>query len=155
MLNNRKRIREFLLSQAVKKVETRESISHPDFSTIHPSEDNLHQTPDITMSESDCTFVDKATNIILSNISDAEFDIETLCREMAMSRTLFFSRLKSLTGKGPQEFIRILRLEKASELLKNGISVSEVCEKTGFANSKYFSTVFKKHFGISPSKFNE
>ena len=155
MLNNRKRIRDFLLNQAVKKVETQESISQPDFTTVHPAEDSLSQTPDITMSESDCAFVDKATNIILSNISDAEFDIEALCREMAMSRTLFFSRLKSLTGKGPQEFIRILRLEKASELLKSGISVSEACEKTGFANSKYFSTVFKKYFGVSPSKYNE
>ncbi len=155
MLNNRKRIREFLLNQAVKKVETQDSISHQDFSTLHPAEDNLPQTPDITMSESDCAFVDKATNIILSNISDAEFGIEQLCREMAMSRTLFFSRLKSLTGKAPQEFIRILRLEKASELLKSGISVSEVCVRTGFANSKYFSTVFKKHFGVSPSKYNE
>lgn len=155
MLNNRKRIRDFWLNQAVKKVETQESISQPDFTTVHPAEDSLSQTPDITMSESDCAFVDKATNIILSNISDAEFDIEALCREMAMSRTLFFSRLKSLTGKGPQEFIRILRLEKASELLKSGISVSEACEKTGFANSKYFSTVFKKYFGVSPSKYNE
>lgn len=155
MLNNRKRIRDFLLNQAVKKVETQESIPQPDFTTVHPAEDSLSQTPDITMSESDCAFVDKATNIILSNISDAEFDIEALCREMAMSRTLFFSRLKSLTGKGPQEFIRILRLEKASELLKSGISVSEACEKTGFANSKYFSTVFKKYFGVSPSKYNE
>lgn len=155
MLNNRKRIRDFLLNQAVKKVEAQESIAQPDFTTVHPAEDSLFQTPDITMSESDYAFVDKATNIILSNMSDAEFDIEALCREMAMSRTLFFSRLKSLTGKGPQEFIRILRLEKASELLKSGISVSEACEKTGFANSKYFSTVFKKYFGVSPSKYNE
>lgn len=155
MLNNRKRIREFLLNQAVKKVDAQDSISTPDFNAGHPAEESLCQAPDINMSESDCAFVDKATNIIISNISDVEFDIEALCREMAMSRTLFFSRLKSLTGKGPQEFIRILKLEKASELLKSGISVSEVCEQTGFANSKYFSTVFKKHFGIPPSKYNE
>lgn len=140
MLNNRRRIREFLLNQAVKKAEDKPE-SKP--------------APDIGMSESDRAFVDKATNIILANISDADFDIDMLCREMAMSRTLFFGRLKSLTGKGPQEFIRILKLEKASELLKTGISIGEVCEKTGFVNAKYFSIVFKKYFGVSPSKYSE
>lgn len=86
-------------------------------------------------------------------MSNPEFDIEQLCREMAMSRTLFFGRLKSLTGKAPQEFIRILKLERAAELLKQKTPVTEVAVGTGFANSKYFSTVFKKHFGVSPSKF--
>lgn len=74
---------------------------------------------------------------------------------MAMSRSLFYSRLKSLTGRAPQEFIRIIRLERAAELLKKGTSVIEVSEATGFINVKYFSTVFKKHFGIQPSRFAE
>lgn len=155
MINNRKRIRDYLLNQAVRKVELQENTPQADSSIGQPAVNKPGTKPDIAMSEADCSFVDKATNIILKNISDADFDIDSLCREMAMSRTLFFSRLKSLTGKGPQEFIRILRLEKASELLKNGESVNEVCEKTGFANSKYFSTVFKKYFGVSPSKYNE
>ena len=105
------------------------------------------------MPASDKAFVDKAVDIIIANMSNPEFDIEQLCREMAMSRTLFFGRLKSLTGKAPQEFIRILKLERAAELLKQKTPVTEVAVVTGFANSKYFSTVFKKHFGVSPSKF--
>ncbi|WP_409446859.1 helix-turn-helix transcriptional regulator, partial [Escherichia coli] len=78
-----------------------------------------------------------------------------LCREMAMGRTLFFGRLKSLTGKTHQENIRILELERAAELLKQKTPVTEVAVMTGFANSKYFSTIFKKHFGVSPSKYCE
>uniref|UniRef100_UPI0025B77CCD helix-turn-helix transcriptional regulator n=2 Tax=Muribaculum TaxID=1918540 RepID=UPI0025B77CCD len=105
------------------------------------------------MPTSDRIFVDKVVDIIMANMSDTEFDIEHLCREMAMSRTLFFGRLKSVTGKAPQEFIRILKLEHAAELLKQKISVTEVAELTGFVNTKYFSTVFKKYFGVSPSKF--
>ncbi len=57
--------------------------------------------------------------------------------------------------KAPQEFIRILKLERAAELLKQKTPVTEVAVMTGFANSKYFSTIFKKHFGVSPSKFCE
>ena len=72
---------------------------------------------------------------------------------MAMSRTLFFSRLKSLTGKAPQDFIRMIRLQKAVELLKGGMTVSEVACETGFVNTKYFSTLFKKEYGVQPSKY--
>lgn len=98
-------------------------------------------------------FVDKATNLILGHISDSDFNIDQLCREMAMSRTVFYLKLKTYTGKSPQDFIKVIRLEKASTLLRSGKSVSEVAELIGFDNPKYFSTVFKKYFGVSPSKY--
>lgn len=97
-------------------------------------------------------FIQKATNLIMASISDSEFNIDKLCREMAMSRTMFYLKLKTFTGKSPQEFIRIIRLERAAALLRTGVSVVEAAEMTGFDNPKYFSTVFKKYFGISPSK---
>lgn len=147
MLANRKRIREYLLNLAVRTVENGE--------TNVETTDNEISEPECKMSESDSSFVTKATNIVIENIENADFDIESLCREMAMSRTLFYSRLKSLTGKGPQEFIRILRLERAAELLRSGVTVTDVAEKTGFSNSKYFSTLFKKYFGVSPSKYSD
>lgn len=144
MLANRDRLREFFIRQAVGQVtEQKEPEPEPELGN-----------EDKPVCEADRIFIDKVSDIIAQNLRDPEFNIDRLCREMAMSRTLFFSKLKSLTGKGPQEFIRILRLEKASELLKNGVAVNEVCDMTGFANSKYFSTVFKKHFGVSPSKYN-
>ena len=71
---------------------------------------------------------------------------------MAMSRTMFYLKLKTYTGKSPQDFIRIIRLERAAALLRTGSSVVEAAETTGFDNPKYFSTVFKKYFGVSPSK---
>ena len=98
-------------------------------------------------------FVDKATRLIVENLSDSSFSIDRLCREMAMSRTLFYVKLKSYTGKSPQDFIRIIRLERAAALLRSGRSVAEVSALAGFENPKYFSTVFKKYFGMSPSKY--
>ncbi|MBQ9186219.1 MAG: helix-turn-helix transcriptional regulator [Prevotella sp.] len=89
----------------------------------------------------------------MEHLSDSDFTIDNLCREMAMSRTLFYVKLKSYTGKSPQDFIRIIRLERASSMLRSGRNVTEVAALTGFDNSKYFSTVFKKYFGVSPSKY--
>ncbi len=72
---------------------------------------------------------------------------------MAMSRTLFYVKLKSYTGKSPQDFMRIIRLERAAAMLRNGRNVTDAATLTGFDNPKYFSTVFKKYFGVSPSKY--
>lgn len=101
----------------------------------------------------DQAFVDKATRLVLAHLSDTDFNIDRLCREMAMSRTLFYGRLKTLTGQSPQNFMRLIRLEQAAIFLKQGDSVLDVSVKAGFVNVKYFSTVFKKHFGVSPSKY--
>ena len=154
MLHNRKRIREYLMRLALTRAEG----DVVEVKTIPQTVEEPTLTEGNRTSEmpaSDKAFVDKAVDIIIANMSNTEFDIEHLCREMAMSRTLFFGRLKSLTGKAPQEFIRVLKLERAAELLKQKTPVAEVAVMTGFANSKYFSTVFKKHFGVSPSKFCE
>ncbi len=154
MLHNRKRIREYLMRLALTRAEG----DVVEVKTIPQTVEEPTLTEGNRTSEmpaSDKAFVDKAVDIIIANMSNTEFDIEHLCREMAMSRTLFFGRLKSLTGKAPQEFIRILKLERAAELLKQNMPVAEVAVVTGFANSKYFSTIFKKHFGVSPSKFCE
>lgn len=98
-------------------------------------------------------FIDKVTKIVAENLSDADFNIDRLCREMAMSRTLFYIKLKSYTGNSPQDFIRVIRLERAASLLRSGRSVMDTATITGFDNAKYFSTVFKKYFGVSPSKY--
>ena len=98
-------------------------------------------------------FVGMATKLTLDNLKDTDFTIDDLCREMGMSRTLFYVKLKTYTGKSPQDFVRAIRLEKAANLLRQGRSVTEVSVLTGFDNPKYFSTVFKKYFGVSPSKF--
>jgi AraC-like DNA-binding protein len=98
-------------------------------------------------------FISQATKLVIDNIADSEFTIDRLCREMAMSRTLFYVKLKSYTGKSPQDFMRIIRLERAASLLRNGRNVTDAAALTGFDNPKYFSTVFKKYFGMSPSKY--
>lgn len=98
-------------------------------------------------------FIDTVTQHLLNHISESEFTVDSLCREMAMSRTMFYVRLKSYTGKSPQEFIRAVRLERAAVLLRAGHHVGDVAGEVGYDNAKYFSTSFKKYFGVSPSKY--
>lgn len=118
---------------------------------MNPVETSAEDVPE----EEDNEFIDKATRLVVENISDTEFTIDRLCREMAMSRTLFYIKLKSYTGKSPQDFIRVIRLERAAALLRSGRSVADVAAMAGFDNPKYFSTVFKKYFKVSPSKYAE
>ena len=160
LIENRDRQRDFFMRQAIEQVESNKT--HTDDKEINEITETqeVHagkagESPVNIMSEGDRQFIIRTTRLIIENMSSTDFNINILCKEMAMSRTLFFSRLKSLTGKGPQEFIRIIRLQKAAELLKEGKNVTEVAVDTGFVNTKYFSSLFKKQFGVQPSKYSE
>lgn len=160
LIENRNRQRDFFMRQAIEQVESnkrhtdnKESEEIAENQEVHESK--VDESSLNIMSEGDRQFIIRTTQLIIENMSSIDFNINILCREMAMSRTLFFSRLKSLTGKGPQEFIRIIRLQKAAELLKEGRNVTEVAADTGFVNTKYFSSLFKKQFGVQPSKYSE
>lgn len=124
-----------------------------DDTVLNKQGQTFENVAEAVLNPQDQVFVDKATRLVLAHLSDTNFNIDRLCREMAMSRTLFYGRLKTLTGQSPQDFMRLIRLEQAAIFLKQGDSVLEVSVKAGFVNVKYFSTVFKKHFGVSPSKY--
>lgn len=101
----------------------------------------------------DKEFMDNVMAILESKIPDSSFIINDLCAELAMSRSSVFNKIKALTGKGPNELIKILRLNKAHELLlSREHTVGEVAFLVGFSDPKYFSTCFKKQFGVSPNK---
>ena len=119
----------------------------------HPHPEEPVRASESTKTEDGSEFIARVTKLVADNLSDPDFNIDRLCREMAMSRTLFYVKLKTYTGKSPQDFIRIIRLERASTLLRKGYSVTDTAQMAGFDNTKYFSTVFKKYFGVSPSKY--
>jgi ligand-binding sensor domain-containing protein/AraC-like DNA-binding protein len=129
---------------------------HPEtaeVAAIKPEERVGEEPQEEPKTEEGSFFIDKVTKLVMDHLSESDFNIDRLCREMAMSRTLFYIKLKSYTGNSPQDFIRVIRLERAAAMLRSGHSVNETAALTGFENSKYFSTVFKKYFGVSPSKY--
>lgn len=145
-LANRRRMSEYYRRRV--RLLAGEAQSAKDDETL-PNEEN---TPN-NISDADQNFINKATGIVMNNMSDTDFDIESLCREMAMSRTLFYGKIKTLLAQTPQEFVRNIRLQHAASLLREGKQIIDVCTICGFVNSKHFSTIFKKKFGVSPSKF--
>ncbi len=104
-------------------------------------------------SQLDKEFLDKVMETVHARLSDSEFSIGDFCRMLGMSRTSVYNKIKTLTGQGPNDFIRIVRLNKAKELLATRrYTIGEVATLVGFSDPKYFSTCFKKQFGVSPSK---
>ena len=66
----------------------------------------------------------------------------------------FYNKLKALTDQAPGDYVRLIRLKRAMQLLKEQkYTITEVAEMTGFSDAKYFREVFKKHFNISPSQY--
>ena len=106
------------------------------------------------LSKMDEAFVNKLIEVIEKNLSESDLDADRLMKEMGMSRSNLYRKLKALTNQSVHEFIRMVRLKKASELLRNGeANVSEVAFSVGFNDRSYFSISFKKMFGKSPSEF--
>ncbi|WP_166666214.1 hybrid sensor histidine kinase/response regulator transcription factor [Myroides indicus] len=103
------------------------------------------------LSSRDLKFVEDVTELVEKNISNLQFGVNILAEGVFLSVSQLTRKLKTITGKTPADFIRNMRLEKAIELLKKGESVAQVSWTVGFEDPVYFSKVFKKHFGFSPS----
>ncbi len=113
---------------------------------INPSE--------IEVESQDEKLVKKAIELVEKNIENTDFSVEDLSRELGMSRVHLYKKLLALTGKTPIEFIRIIRLKRAAQLLQSSqLTVSEVAYKVGFNNPKYFARYFKEEFGVLPSVY--
>jgi DNA-binding response OmpR family regulator len=103
--------------------------------------------------ELDQKFLEKATSRIKKNL-DKEFTVDDLCLEMGMSRSSLYNKVKALTGHSPSDFVRQVRMKAAADLLRSKKhTVSEVSDMLGYSDPKYFTEIFKKHYGITPSAY--
>jgi DNA-binding response OmpR family regulator len=99
-------------------------------------------------------FLQRMLEVVRENISNSDFGKEDFASLMNVSTSLLYKKTKALTGLSPTDFIKNVRLEYALELLNTqNYNIAEVSDMSGFASSGYFSTVFKKHYGQSPSEF--
>ncbi|MDE6400060.1 MAG: helix-turn-helix transcriptional regulator, partial [Muribaculaceae bacterium] len=79
---------------------------------------------------------------------------DVLAREMAISRTGLFTKVKAVAGMTPNDYIRNIRLQKAAELLRTtNMRVNEVCWQVGFSSRSHFAKCFQSQFGVSPSEY--
>jgi len=111
---------------------------------------------EIVITSLDEKLIEKAIKYVEDNMSRTELSVEELSRELGMSRVHLYKKLLQITGKTPIEFIRVIRLKRAVQLLRESqLHVSEVAFEVGFNNPKYFSRYFKDEFGVLPSVYQE
>ena len=108
----------------------------------------------IAISSVDEELLKKAVGFIEENLENEEYGVDDFVSDMAIGRTRLYQKLNDLTGMSIKEFILDIRLKRASQLLsESDYTVAEISTMTGFANPKYFSVCFKRHFGQSPTDF--
>lgn len=138
-----------ILKIRIRKLIERTEKQHQDFSRkmdIAPSE--------ITITSLDEKFISNAIKIVEEHIGDSEFSVEELGAKLGVSRSQLYKKLMSITGKGPVEFIRILRLKRGMQLLKKSqMQIAEIAYTVGFNSPKRFSKYFRNEFGLSPSDY--
>lgn len=104
----------------------------------------------------DVEWLEQVNDIIKRNLTNEQFTVEMLASEMAVSRSSLRRKILGVTGLAPNDYIRLIRLKVAAELLNEGkYRVNEVCYLIGFSNQSYFARCFQKQFGVLPKDFNK
>jgi signal transduction histidine kinase/DNA-binding response OmpR family regulator len=111
---------------------------------------------DTTFSSADEAFMEQLDKVISDNISNPDIDIPMLCREMAMSRSALYKKLKAITNMGSNDYVTKFRMETAVRLMKDtDLSFTDISEKVGISSSRYFSTLFKQFIGETPTSYRK
>lgn len=116
--------------------------------------DPTMQDPVLSTSEMDRKFSEQVQIVMEKQLANADFTLDDFASQLNLGRTVFFRKMKGVTGYTPNEYMRIVRMKKAVELLQEGhYNVSEIAYKIGLKDPHYFSRCFKEHFGVSPSAY--
>lgn len=114
----------------------------------------LLQPTEIVIPDEDKLFLEKAMGIVEANLTDSDFNVQTLVSGMHMSQSVFYRRIKSITGQSVIEFIKDIRLKRAAQLLLNPHArAAEVGFMVGIEDPKNFRVSFQKLFGMSPTQY--
>lgn len=112
--------------------------------------------PPLEIRSQEEVFMQHLIQVLNVNLENFELNIDLLASELGMSRTVFFNKLKSLTGFSPVEFVREVRFERAAEYIRDTqLTVSEISYKVGIEDPRYFSRCFKQKFGSTPSEYRQ
>lgn len=120
------------------------------------SKNPFFSVSNMQMNKADEEFMNKVRKIIEDNVSEEDFNVEIMCDRLAMSRSSLLRKIKTLFNLSPVELIRIIKLKKAAELIREGnYRISDVGYMVGIASPSYFSKIFFKQFGMTPKDFEK
>jgi signal transduction histidine kinase/ligand-binding sensor domain-containing protein/AraC-like DNA-binding protein len=140
----------YLMLRIVKLIEQREKLQQ-----------KFAQSPGfpvfpIKLINKDKEILDKMHELIETNIENFDFSVEAFAKTMGMGRTLFYKKIKGITGYPPKEYLNIIRMKKAAELLATtSLNISEISYKVGIKDPFYFTKCFKAQFGKTPRNFRK
>lgn len=139
-----------LQAQVSSLLRNRMSLKKEFFSNPQAQPDSLGTT------ETDKVFLDKLDQFILSELQNAALSVDDLAHHMGMGRSLFFQKIKHLSGMTPNDYLRTYRLKRAAFLLTHGkLRINEICYEVGFSSPSYFAKRFSQQFGLSPSDYQK
>lgn len=138
-----------LLSRIFRLIEQREKLQ------VKFSNEPGVMPPAMCTTDHDKAFVEKLSIILEHNITRPDFSVDEFAQQMKLGRTIFYKKLRGVTGYSPNEYLRIIRMKKAAELLlsDDNLTVAEISYKVGINNPFYFSRCFKLQFGVTPSAY--
>ncbi len=120
------------------------------------AQDQAEKVEKIEVQGNNDILMERIMKCINDNLQDPDFNVEKLTEEAGISRAQLHRKMKEITGISTGEFIRNLRLEQAARLIAEGkINITQVAYSVGFNNQTHFSTVFKKHYGMTPTEYAE
>jgi signal transduction histidine kinase/DNA-binding response OmpR family regulator len=120
-----------------------------------PEVENEEEEIDM-MSQQDRRFLERLTEFMERNIDNGDLVVDDLVHEMAVSRSVFFKKLKSLTGLAPIEFIKEMRVKRAAQLIETGeFNMTQIAYMVGINDPRYFSKCFKQRFGMTPTEYKD
>lgn len=132
-----------------------QSLSQSAVATEAPAEGEKEDTEE-SISPQDKQFVEQLRAYLTAHLSESDLRMDNLGSQLALSYTQLYRKTKSLTGMGPTELLRIIRLERAKEmLLTSNLSVSEITYGVGFTSPSYFTKCYREHYGITPREQRE
>jgi signal transduction histidine kinase/ligand-binding sensor domain-containing protein/AraC-like DNA-binding protein len=139
-----------ILSQVARLIKNRELIREK-----YITQNFMVEVTKTNLSKDD-EFIMSVRSMLEENIADADFNVKELSARLHISTTQLYRKLKALTGYSPVEFIRVVKLQKAYNLLnKRSNTVKEVCYLSGFNNLSYFIKCFREHFGVTPANYRD
>ena len=140
-----------LLARCNNLIKSRKSIQE------HYTHDASATVQELTDNPVDIKLLNEAVTIIEANINDSDFDILFFARQLCLSRTQLFKKIKSLTGMTPNMFVLSIKLKRASQeiLTHPGENIADIAYRCGFNTPSYFIKCFRKFYGMTPLAFRK
>ncbi|MCW3786998.1 hybrid sensor histidine kinase/response regulator transcription factor [Plebeiibacterium sediminum] len=114
----------------------------------------LPSTVNISEKGKDTIFISQVTKYTELHMSDPDFTIDSIVKEFNYGRSVFYKKIKTITGYTPTEFVKSIKMKNAAlKLIETSKTINEISSLVGFNDSDYFCRAFKKHYGLTPSNY--